>query len=63
MRKTSLVLALLALPAAAAAHPGHGFGGGSYSLLHYLTEPVHGLSGLLGIAAVGLLAVWVTGRR
>jgi len=63
MKKGSLVLALLALPSIAAAHPGHGVAGGSFSLLHYLTEPAHGLSGVLGIAAVAALAVWVRSRR
>jgi len=28
-----------------------------------LTEPAHGLSGVLGIAAVAALAVWVRSRR
>jgi hypothetical protein len=37
--------------AAAAAHPGHGVGGGSDSWLHYLSEPAHVALPLLVAAA------------
>jgi hypothetical protein len=33
------------------AHPGHGVGGGDWSLVHYLTEPDH-LVPALGLALV-----------
>lgn len=49
----ALVLALI-WPMIAAAHPGHGRDGGSFSLFHYLTEPLH-----LAVAAVLLGAVVV----
>lgn len=45
------------------AHPGHGVAGGSWSPLHYLTEPAHGLVLLLGAAAVMLMASWARRRR
>lgn len=41
------------------AHPGHGEGGGSFNPVHYLTEPIHlvvGVLFLLGIAGIALLA-------
>lgn len=41
---TSLTIASPAL-----AHPGHGVPGEGYSLLHYLTEPVHVASGLAAL--------------
>ena len=33
-------------------HTGHGSDGGSYSLIHYFTEPVHVVAGLGIIAAI-----------
>jgi hypothetical protein len=38
------------------AHPGHGKDGGSYGLLHYLSEPEH--MGV-GLALIGLVAAGV----
>jgi hypothetical protein len=32
---------LLALASGAAAHPGHGLGGGSNDVLHHLSDPLH----------------------
>ncbi len=38
------------------AHPGHGHNGGSFSLFHYLSEPVHfGIT----IALIGLIVVGI----
>ena len=52
-----LAIAYLLMPLGAAfAHPGHGVGDGGYSLLHYLSEPMHGLGAVLGIAVVAFTA-------
>jgi len=55
MRKATIgLLAIALITGRAAAHPGHGADGGSFRLLHYLTEPVHvgvGVLIVLGIAA------------
>lgn len=40
----------------ASAHPGHGVGGDPFSLSHYLTEPSHGMLGVLTIFAIALVA-------
>ena len=48
IQSCSLLLAGL-LPSPSWAHPGHGVGGGDWSVLHYLTEPAH-LVGALGLA-------------
>jgi len=63
MRRSGLVFAALLFPSLAAAHPGHGIAGGSSSLLHYLSEPAHGLGAVLGIAAVALVAGVLASRR
>jgi hypothetical protein len=44
------------LPALVMAHSGHGRDGGSFSLLHYLGEPLHPVIGaiLLGAVAISL---------
>ena len=39
------------------AHPGHGVGGGDWSLVHYLTEPDH-LVPALGLALVVAGSSW-----
>ena len=44
--------AALALASPAAAHPGHGLGGGSTHWLHYLSDPLH-----VAPLAVGVLAL------
>jgi hypothetical protein len=50
LRKVANVaFAWLALATAAAAHPGHGRGGGDYSLLHHVIEPQHLLAGVLAL--------------
>jgi hypothetical protein len=49
MKTRWIVLAWAAgvlLPRVAGAHPGHGLGDG-WSLLHFVTEPVHGGAGIL----------------
>jgi hypothetical protein len=45
-------------PTVTNAHPGHGWDGGSFNILHYLTEPVH-LLVLVGGFLVGLGIVWL----
>ena len=45
---------VLILTRSVAAHPAHGIDGGSYSLGHYLSEPLHVLTGvavLIGVSA------------
>lgn len=55
--RVALTLAsLLAIPATASAHPGHGFDPGASSVLHWLGEPEHALP-LLGLAVL-CAAVW-----
>ena len=57
---TSTSLLMLGLTAANAnAHPGHGIGGGSHDLLHYVTEPQHlGLLALLAlVTTLGIMAL------
>ena len=56
--RAALSATLLALPLAAAAHPGHGLDA-SASTLRHLLEPEHALP-LLGLAGLGAL-LW--GRR
>lgn len=43
---------LAVAPSLAVAHTGHGSDGGSYSLSHYFTEPVHALASLVIMAAL-----------
>jgi peptidoglycan/LPS O-acetylase OafA/YrhL len=50
----------LALAGQAAAHPGHGLGGGSTHWLHYLTDPLHVAPLAAGVLA---LALAVRARR
>ena len=45
-------------PAIVSAHPGHGLDGGSFSLLHYLTEPEHVGIGLAVILLVAAGVYW-----
>jgi hypothetical protein len=55
-----LVVALATLPAFA--HPGHGRDGGSNSLTHYATEPVHiapVVFALVAGAAMAGLIIWL----
>ena len=48
-------ISLGAAPSIAMGHPSHGSDGGSYSLTHYFTEPVH------VVASVGIIAAIATG--
>ena len=50
----------LVLASQAAAHPGHGLGGGSTHWLHYLTDPLHVAPIAAGVLA---LALAVRARR
>ena len=52
MRQSTLALLLLALPAAAFAHPGHGHGGFGAGFLH----PLLGLDHLLAMTGIGFWA-------
>jgi len=47
---------VLSSPSVAMAHPGHGYGGGSFGVLHYLIEPVHLY---LGAAVIGVIVAGV----
>lgn len=60
--RTALTATLLAFPALAAAHPGHGVDPGGASLLHVLGEPEHALP-LLAAVAVGALLLRLGVRR
>jgi len=58
-----LVVALATIPAIA--HPGHGKDGGSNSLTHYATEPVHVAPVVLALVAgvaVAALIIWLRRR-
>ena len=61
---TGLTGLLLAAAAVAEAHPGHGVDGGSWSLPHYASEPVHlgTAAALATIAAAALAWRWRQGR-
>lgn len=51
-----LLVSSVLLPVAALAHPGHGAAGEGWTLLHYLSEPVHiaATAGLTLAAVAGL---------
>jgi hydrogenase/urease accessory protein HupE len=51
---SAIAASCLLLASAAAAHPGHGLGGGSQSWLHYLSEPLHVAPLALAMLSVGL---------
>ncbi len=46
------------VPWVASAHPGHGHGDG-WSLLHWVSEPIHGGAGILVAVCVLGAAVWL----
>jgi hypothetical protein len=58
MRAATLAGAVLSVASAAAAHPGHGQGGGSAHWLHYLSDPLH-----VAPFALGALALAFAWRR
>jgi len=47
----------------AVAHTGHGHGGGDFSLLHYLSDPMHMVAGLSLAAALLTAIVWTRHKR
>ena len=57
-RQLALVAIIMSMiPASVAiAHPGHGHNGGTYNLVHYLTEPVH-LATVLGTLVASFLVM------
>jgi len=55
-RVATAAVAWLAMSSSAAAHPGHGHGGGDYSLLHHVIEPEHLLAGGLALLVSVLCA-------
>jgi hypothetical protein len=63
-RATSLLASLVvSAPALALAHPGHGTTNPD-SWRHYLTEPVHVVTAIAGIAAaIGIGWAWRRARR
>ncbi|MBU0740754.1 hypothetical protein KKG45_06750 [bacterium] len=63
MRSFSLsFLATFLMASGAGAHPGHGEPGHGFSLVHYLTEPVHVFSALV-LAVLVVVAARVVVRR
>ena len=54
IRQACSVVAAVLVPATAWAHPGHGVGGGDWSVRHYLTEPGHLLGWLALFVAVAV---------
>ncbi len=46
-----------------AAHTGHGRGGGDFSILHYLSEPLHIVAGLSLAAALLAAIAWARHER
>jgi hydrogenase/urease accessory protein HupE len=58
MRGAVVLGTLLGTAGRAFAHPGHGLDGGSFGLLHYVTEPLHlGLGLALALLATASVAV------
>ncbi|MDX1648451.1 MAG: hypothetical protein R3263_01230 [Myxococcota bacterium] len=54
--RSLLVASLVALASTAQAHPGHGAGGGSWSLGHLLGDPLHvGFALVVLVGTAGLL--------
>jgi hydrogenase/urease accessory protein HupE len=55
LERTILWLACVLIAAPAAAHPGHGEPGQGFTLVHYLTEPIHVLAFVV-VAVLGAAA-------
>ena len=51
-RHACSLMAAVLVPATAWAHPGHGAGGGDWSVLHYVSEPDHLLSAVALVVVV-----------
>ena len=64
-RKFSIALmTMLLFRFQASAHPGHGWNGGSYGLIHYLTEAEHaGTAAGLLLGCVGAAALFLWFRK
>jgi hydrogenase/urease accessory protein HupE len=62
MKAVLAMSTLLALVVPAGAHPGHGYDGGTYSLTHHLSEPIH-VAGILAVLGVVGGCVWLATRR
>ncbi len=60
-RLSAIAVVAAAAPSVAHAHPGHGAGGGSFGVLHYLAEPIHAV--VLATVALFVLSVIWAGRR
>jgi hypothetical protein len=63
MRNLVASIGSILTPIAASAHPGHA-GSTGVGLVHYVSDPLHIATGVLGIGAVLLIAVvWRVQRR
>jgi len=56
------LFALAMLAGSAQAHPGHGSDGGSFSLVHYLTDPTHIVIGALILLGLAVILAKVRGK-
>lgn len=63
MLKRLFVLLLILIPTLGVAHPGHGKEGGNFSLLHYLSEPLHLISGIVVLSIFVLLCTRFLSKR
>ncbi len=63
MTRAAITIGTILIPTAAGAHPGHS-SGGTYSLIHYLSDPFHLWSGLIAVGVPLLMvAAWWAGPR
>ena len=62
---TGMTALVLAAARVAEAHPGHGAGGGSWTVQHYASEPLHlgAAATMVALAAAVLVWRWQDGRR
>lgn len=54
-----IVLVLVLLPSIALGHPGHGSGGDSNSIMHYLTSPMHVVPAATVLVGLVVVIRWV----